>query len=59
MRGRRDHGPPQDMKRLAVEELRYAGFEPVLALDDDQRNISMYHDEEIPALYLHSGYYDR
>lgn len=59
MRGRRDHGPPQEMKRLAVEELRYAGFDPVLALDDDQRNITMYREEAIPALYLHSGYYDR
>lgn len=58
MRGRRDHGPSPEMKRLAVEELRSAGFDPVLAIDDDQRNISMYTEEDIPALYLHSGYYE-
>lgn len=58
MRGRRDHGPSPEMKRLAVEELRYAGFEPVFALDDDQRNITMYDEEGIPALYVHSGYYE-
>ena len=57
-RGRADHSPSPDMKRLAVEELRYAGFEPVLALDDDQRNIAMYQHEDIPALYVHSGYYE-
>ncbi len=57
-RGRADHGPSPDMKQLAVEELRYAGFEPVLALDDDQRNIAMYQNEDIPALYIHSGYYE-
>ena len=58
MRGRRDHGPSPEMKRLAVEELRYAGFEPVWAIDDDQRNITMYDEEDIPALYVHSGYYE-
>lgn len=58
MRGRRDHGPSPEMKRLAVEELRYAGFEPVFAIDDDQRNITMYQEEGIPALYAHSGYYE-
>ena len=46
------------MKRLAVEELRYAGFEPVWAIDDDQRNTTMYDEEDIPALYVHSGYYE-
>ena len=58
MRGRRDHGPSPEMKRLAVEELRYAGFEPVWAIDDDRRNITMYEEEGIPALYVHSGYYE-
>ncbi len=58
MRGRSDHGPSPDMKRLAVEELRYAGFTPVLAIDDDQRNITMYEEEDVAALYIHSGYYE-
>ena len=58
MRSRRDHGHSPDIKRLAVHELRAAGFEVVLALDDDQRNIAMFESEDIPALYIHSGYYD-
>lgn len=58
MRSRRDHGHSPDIKRLAVEELRAAGFELVLALDDDRRNISMFEEEDIPALYVHSGYYE-
>lgn len=58
MRGRRDHVSAPDVKRLAVEELRYAGYLPVLAIDDDLRNIAMFEEESIPALYLHSGYYE-
>ncbi len=58
MRSKADHGPSPEMKRLAVEELRFADFEPVLALDDDQRNITMYGEEAIPALYIHSGYHE-
>lgn len=58
MRSNRDHGHSPAIKRLAVEELRAAGFDLVLALDDDERNISMFEDEDIPALYIHSGYYE-
>ncbi len=58
MRSRADHVDSAAMKRLAVQELRDAGFEPVFAMDDDRRNVTMYDEEDIPALYVHSGYYD-
>jgi hypothetical protein len=58
MRSRVDHMSAPDMKRLAVHELRDAGYEPVFAMDDDRRNVTMYDEEGIPALYVHSGYYD-
>ena len=34
------------------------GYEPVLAVDDDPRNLAMYRSEGVPTVYLHSGYYD-
>lgn len=58
MRGRADHGPAPEMKRLAVQELRDAGYDPVLAIDDHEENIAMYEEEEIAAIYMHSGYYE-
>lgn len=45
-------------KQRSVQELRERGFEPQLAIDDDQRNIDMFRSEAIPSLYLHSGYYE-
>jgi len=45
-------------KQRSVHELRERGFEPQLAIDDDQRNITMFRSEAIPSLYLHSGYYE-
>lgn len=45
-------------KQRSVAELRDRGFTPQLAIDDDQRNIDMFRSEGVPALYLHSGYYE-
>ena len=45
-------------KRMAVHELRDAGFDLQLAFDDDRRNVDMFHDEGIPCIYIHSGYYE-
>jgi hypothetical protein len=45
-------------KREAVADLRQAGFNPVLALDDEPGNVDMYRLEGVPCLYIHSGYYD-
>ena len=41
-----------------MSELRRAGFDLELALDDDIKNIGMYHEESVPCVYIHSGYYD-
>lgn len=44
-------------KRRSVTELRTAGFAPVLAFDDDPRNVAMYGEMNVPCVYVHSGYY--
>ena len=58
-RGQGSQGPSADFKRHELERLRAAGYQPVLAIDDDQRIIDMYRSEGVFALYRHSGYYDR
>ena len=45
-------------KLAAVEGLRAYGFDPLLALDDDVRNIEMFEQAGITPVYLHSGYYE-
>ena len=45
-------------KREAVAALRDLGFTPVLALDDEPGNVTMYREEAVPCLYIHSGYYE-
>ena len=46
------------MKRIALNQIREMGHVPILALDDDPRNIEMYKEESIPTIYLYSGYYE-
>lgn len=58
MRPAGEYMPSPDAKRVAVGELRSAGFELLLAFDDDRRNVDMFHSEGIPCIYLHSGYYE-
>jgi hypothetical protein len=58
MRPEGDFRSSPDAKRLAVHELRAAGFDLRLAFDDDRRNVDMFHDEGIPCIYIHSGYYE-
>lgn len=59
MRGRADaRFSSPDFKRRSVEVLRQRGFEPRLAMDDDQRNVDMFRDLGIETLYVHSGYYE-
>lgn len=45
-------------KERSVEELRDYGFELRLAFEDDRRNVSMFHRQGVPCVYIHSGYYD-
>jgi hypothetical protein len=58
MRPDGDFRSSPEAKRAAVLELRAQGFEPQLAFDDDRRNVDMFHDEGIPCIYIHSGYYE-
>jgi len=58
MRDYGDYEASRTFKRRSVDELRTFGFELLLAFEDDRRNVDMFHDEEIPCLYIHSGYYE-
>ncbi len=53
-----DYAAAQRFKRQTVRELRAYGFELRLAFEDDLRNVEMFHDEGVPCVYIHSGYYD-
>jgi beta-phosphoglucomutase-like phosphatase (HAD superfamily) len=58
MRRDGDFSPSPEAKRHALEQLRDRGFGVLLAFDDDRRNVDMFHDEGVPCLYIHSGYYE-
>lgn len=58
MRADSDFGSSAIVKRQAVTELVGLGFEPLLAVDDEQGNVNMYRQLDIPTVYRHSGYYD-
>ena len=58
MRDWGDYNYVTDFKREVVDELRGAGFDIRLALEDDPQNHAMYVAEGIPCVYIHSGYYD-
>jgi hypothetical protein len=58
MRSAWDYESSRDFKRRSVAELRGYGFDLRLAFEDDRRNYLMFHQEGIPCIYIHSGYYD-
>ena len=58
MRRDGDRGSSPDVKRALLADLRADGYEPVLAVDDDPRNLVMYRCEGVSTVYLYSGYYD-
>lgn len=58
MREHGDHQPARAFKQQAVRELRSQGLDLVLCVEDDLRNVEMFREEGIPALYIHSGYYE-
>jgi hypothetical protein len=45
-------------KRDEVTAMRALGFDLLLAIDDDERNVEMFRAEGLPTMYHHSGYYD-
>ena len=59
MRDRGDHVPVSAYKRGVVRDLRAAGFDLRLALEDDPANHAMFVEEGVPCVYIHSGYYER
>lgn len=58
MRRDGDRRSSPEVKRDLLDDLRIAGYQPKLALDDDTSNLVMYRKEGVNTIYLHSGYYD-
>ena len=58
MRNAGDYAAAREFKRGTVGELRDHGFDLRLAFEDDRRNLEMVHEEGLPCLYIHSGYYE-
>lgn len=46
-----------EFKRETLRELRRQGYDLRLAFEDDARNQAMFHEEGVPCVYIHSGYY--
>jgi hypothetical protein len=53
-----DYDLAREFKEASVWDLRAYGFELRLAIEDDRRNVAMFRGEDVPCLYMHSGYYD-
>jgi hypothetical protein len=58
MRNAGDYAAAREFKRSTVGELRDHGFDLRLAFEDDRRNLEMFHEEGLPCVYIHSGYYE-
>jgi|CXWK01.1.fsa_nt_gi phosphoglycolate phosphatase-like HAD superfamily hydrolase len=58
MRPYGDYTASTDFKRSAAAELQKNGFEIVLSVEDDPRNVEMFRALGVPCYYVHSGYYD-
>lgn len=57
MRSNGDYRRAPQVKANAVEQLRANGFDPMLAFDDDERNVAAYERQGVPCVYIHSGYH--
>lgn len=58
MRNFGDHTQAKEFKAATVDQMRAYGIEPILAFEDDLRNVDMFRSMGIPCVYIHSGYYD-
>lgn len=58
MRDSGDYSKALEFKRRTLSELRDMGLELELAFEDDARNREMFHEEGVPCIYIHSGYYE-
>ena len=57
MRDYGDYAAARDFKAREIFGIREAGLVPVLAFEDDSRNVEMFQANGIPCVYMHSGYY--
>jgi hypothetical protein len=58
MRRDGDYRPARVFKQEAVRDMGARGIDLKLCVEDDLRNVEMFRGEGLPALYIHSGYYD-
>ena len=58
MRDYGDYDAATHFKRRVVRELREFGFDLRLAFEDDRRNVAMFHQQGVPCVYIHSGYFE-
>jgi hypothetical protein len=58
MREYGDYMAARVFKQRTVAELRARGFDLRLAFEDDPRNVHMFHSQDVPCIYIHSGYYE-
>jgi phosphoglycolate phosphatase-like HAD superfamily hydrolase len=58
MRDRGDYAHVSAFKQRSVRALRACGFDLRLAFEDDPRNRAMFQHEQVPCIYIHSGYYE-
>ena len=58
MRDYGDYEVATAFKRRVVGELRAEGFDLRLAFEDDRRNVAMFHQQGVPCVYIHSGYFE-
>ena len=58
MRPAWEYDVAREFKRSSVAELRAFGFDLAIAIEDDRRNVDMFHAEGVPCVYIHSGYYE-
>jgi hypothetical protein len=58
MRDYGDYEAATHFKRRVVGELRDFGFDLRLAFEDDRRNVAMFHQQGVPCVYIHSGYFE-
>jgi hypothetical protein len=52
-----DFMDPTAFKRDVVVDLRDGGWDLVFAFDDNEAIVEMFREQDVPVLYVHSGYY--
>lgn len=58
MRESREDMSSREFKTFEAQRLLDEGYEIRVVFDDDIRNIEAFHEIGLPAVYIHSGYYN-